>query len=563
MKKVFKVLLLLIFLFTLISCEPEDGNKPTGSKQPADTGYDGPIVNFTVFSFQNENQPPSYNKIYNWIKNNFGITFSWDIHPDDKDNRISELISSGNLPDLVEVDSERFQNAGCLIDLKPLIEQYCPNIKEHYKDAWIKMLDADDGHIYSLPNYGIISGADSGTYYNQNAFWIQKEVLKEFGYPVIKTVDEYFDLLENYKVKYPKINNEDTIPFSIYMYDWEAFNLWNPPSFLAGYPNDSVGHVVKNGNKYTFVNNYTDENAERWFKLSNGYYHRGLIDPDSFSDSHDVWTNKLKSGRILGHFTQGWEWMVDLETHHFENNMWERTYAPLPVVFDETITPWYRDQPLPNLQRGYGITTRCSQEKVLRILEFFEAMLEPENSKILEWGFEGEDYYVDNSGRPYRTNNQRNEQATSDWKAHNKATLLHGEMPKWEGSYPDGYFVSMDSQPWEYISTLASKDIDVEIFEAYNVGSYAALVDKNPPKNPGWYPLWEWQPSSGSAAESMDTIHELMLNKIPEIIKCSPSVFDQKWNEYVTEAKSISAEFDTYMQEQLDTLVQKYGGFAE
>ena len=261
------------------------------------------VVVATVYPFWNtvaisfNDGPPADNKAYKWIEDNFGVTFSWDILVGDKDQKIGVLIASGDLPDLVEVDSEKFQGAGCLRDLKPLVEKYAPNLRKHYDSAWKKMIDQDSEkdangkitkeHIYSLPNYGVYDGVPSDTYYNQNGWWIQKAVLKEFGYPVIKTIDQYFDLLEKYYKKYPTIDGMPTIPFNIITADWEAFDLWNPPNFLAGYPNDGNGHVTLQNGKYVYEDNFADANAHRWFKLANGYFQRGLIDPASFTDNRD------------------------------------------------------------------------------------------------------------------------------------------------------------------------------------------------------------------------------------------------------------------------------------
>ncbi|MBO4759051.1 MAG: hypothetical protein J5505_03235, partial [Spirochaetaceae bacterium] len=243
MKKSIIFLLLILFFIMPLSVVSADTNKN---------------LNISVFTMQKGEQPPSNNKTYKWIKKKFGVTFTWDILAGDKEEKIALLIRTQKLPDLVEVDSDKFQNAGCLRDLKPLIEAYAPNLKKHYASVWKKMIYIDsekdaDGkivkeHIYSLPKYGALDGAPSDTYFNQSAWWIQKAVLKEFGYPVIKTVDQYFDLIEAYYKKHPTIDGMQTIPFNIITADWEAFDLWNPPNYLAGYSNDGNGHVdFKNG----------------------------------------------------------------------------------------------------------------------------------------------------------------------------------------------------------------------------------------------------------------------------------------------------------------------------
>ncbi|MBP5792381.1 MAG: hypothetical protein J6W46_01900, partial [Spirochaetaceae bacterium] len=184
MKKITLVAMMAILVFALVGCK---GGK-SGKKE---------ALNISVFTIQQREQPPADNKTYKWIEEKFGVTFNWDILVGDKDQKIGLLIASGDLPDLVEVDSEKFQGAGCLRDLKPLVEKYAPNLMKHYASAWKKMIDQDSEkdangnitkeHIYSLPNFGVYDGTPSDTYYNQNGWWIQKAVLKEAGYPVIKT----------------------------------------------------------------------------------------------------------------------------------------------------------------------------------------------------------------------------------------------------------------------------------------------------------------------------------------------------------------------------------------
>ena len=190
MKKIVAGVLAVAAALTLVSCGGKSAKKG---------------LNISVFTIQQRQQPPADNRDYKWIEEKFGVTFNWDILVGDKDQKIGVLIASGDLPDLVEVDSEKFQGAGCLIDIKPLVEKYCPNIMKNYENVWKQIVyqdsekDADGNiikeHIYSLPNYGSITGKDQNTGYNQNGFWIQKRVLKEFGYPKVTTVDQYFDFL--------------------------------------------------------------------------------------------------------------------------------------------------------------------------------------------------------------------------------------------------------------------------------------------------------------------------------------------------------------------------------
>ncbi len=534
-------------------------------------------LNISVFTIQQRQQPPADNKTYKWIEEKFGVTFSWDILVGDKDQKIGVLIASGDLPDLVEVDSEKFQGAGCLIDIKPLVEKYAPNLKKHYASAWKKMLDADSEkdangniiaeHIYSLPNYGVIDGVPSDTYYNQNGWWIQKAVLKEFGYPKVQTIDEYFDLLEKYAKKHPTIDGAKTIPFSIITADWEAFNLWNPPNFLAGYPNDGNGHVTQQGKKYVYTDNFADENAKRWFKLANGYFQRGLIDPASFTDNRDQYYSKIAQGRVLGMFIQGWQFMGQYEGTLWAAGKDERTYAPLPVTFDKSIKPHYRDQSLPNLQRGYGFTVKCGEKKAIEILKFMDEMIKEENQKVLYWGFEGEDWQLDAQGRPSRTQAQRDLQKDPKYQEKQFAMLWREEAPKLEGTLKSGYTRTMDDLAWEY--ELSQKQVDIDLWKAYGVGSYAEFVDSNPPKNAGWYPMWQCNPSPENdglehdAAVAMTGFETLQRKYLPMMIMGKPEDFDKTWDEYVKQMKPLTEVYNKFMQQQLDARVKTFGGFQK
>lgn len=556
MKKIMAIAMTAILALTMFGC------KGGSAKESLD---------ISIFTIQQRQQPPADNKIYKWIEEKFGVKFAFDILVGDKDQKIGVLIASGDLPDLVEVDSPKFQEAGCLIDLKDLVEKYGPNLKKHYASAWAQMLEIDGGHIYSLPNWGVYDGRDQGTFYNQNGFWIQKEVLKEFGYPVIKTVDEYFDLIEKYAQKYPEINGMKTIPFSIITADWEAFNLWNPPAFLAGYPNDGNGHVVPNADgTYKYEDNFTDANAKRWFQLANGYFQRGLIDVGSFTDNRDQYYAKIAQGRVLGMFIQGWQFQGDTENTLRTAGMANRTYAPLPVVFDESIKPHYRDITIPNLQRGYGITTKCGEEKAIKIIKFMDAMLAEENQKVIQWGFEGEDYLIDadgsvtgTKGAPYRTVQQRTDQEDPNWVLHNKATLWFEEAPKMEGSFSDGFATVMNNQPWEFQAN--AKPEDIELWKAYNVASYAALVDQNPPANAGWYPMWQIAPVDGTPEQlALSKLETVQRKYLPMIIQGSPASFEATWAEYVAEMDKAGIKtYVEFMQKGLDNRVEKFGGLPE
>ena len=100
MKKIMLVAAAAVLALSLVGCS--GGSSAKGKKS---------AMNISVFTIQQREQPPADNKAYKWIEEKFGVTFSWDILVGDKDQKIGVLIASGDLPDLVEVDSEKFQGA--------------------------------------------------------------------------------------------------------------------------------------------------------------------------------------------------------------------------------------------------------------------------------------------------------------------------------------------------------------------------------------------------------------------------------------------------------------------
>lgn len=120
----------------------------------------------------------------------------------DVNTKIGTMIASGEYPDVMVPDTaiDKVLDAQAFIPLNDLIEQHAPNIKRVY-GPYFDAMKADDGNIYFLPFSARVGEFIPSPTIDQGAFWIQRRVLKEFGYPKIKTLDEYFDLIEKYARK--------------------------------------------------------------------------------------------------------------------------------------------------------------------------------------------------------------------------------------------------------------------------------------------------------------------------------------------------------------------------
>jgi putative aldouronate transport system substrate-binding protein len=236
-------------------------------------------VTFTYFSGQATNRERDTNDTYlgQYLEERTGVNFQLEYLTGDIDQRVGVMMASGDYPDVVDPDSklDDLIDAGAFIPLNDLIEEHAPNLKALYEDYFPQMM-REDGNIYHIP-----FGANQNEFIpnpdiNQGAFWIQRAVLREFDYPELTTLDEYFDLIAQYKEMYPERDQGSTIGFTALTYDWRWFAFTNVPNHLEGYPND--GSVQINMDTLE-ASVYADNEATKaWLRKLNKINQEGLFD---------------------------------------------------------------------------------------------------------------------------------------------------------------------------------------------------------------------------------------------------------------------------------------------
>jgi putative aldouronate transport system substrate-binding protein len=535
-----------ILALTSVSCAKKADSGAIGSRKP---------ITISVFTDAARQQPAADNKVYKYLQDKLGVTFTWDILVGEIAQKRGVMIAGGDYPDMIQINETQFIDAGALIPLEDLVEKYAPNVKSHYGAQWEK-LRSPDGHIYYLTNFGIMHNKDQSPYYGASALWVQKEVLKEAGYPKVVTMDQYFDLIIDYAKKHPTINGQKTIPFTILTYDWHAFCMWNPPNFLAGNPND--GNGVVDPKTHTYKTFFTMDSSKRWFKKLNELNAQGLIDKTSFTDNYDQYLAKIASGRVLGLHDQRWQFQ-NADDALRDSGAYNRTMAPLPIVFDETIKPHYRDVPVPNLGRGVGISVKAKDP--VRIMQFLNDFMSEEVQRTIEWGIEGTDWQYNDKKEPYRTPEQRANWDNVTWQEQNRALIVRDVFPKWEGSFNDGYPTDLVNYYPER-EALARPE-DKELWAAYGVTSNAELMDKDPPPNDIWYPTWNMpNPPDGSDAQiALQRCDQTMRKYLPKAILAAPADFEKVWAEYVAQMQANGIDkYEAYMQEQVTKRIADWSG---
>ena len=474
--------------------------------------------------------PTADNKMYKLIKDKLGVTCKWEFLVGDKSQKIGVMIAGGDYPDVTFVDSDsvgEFSSAGALLPLEDLIAKNAPNLQNHYGPYLNKLKDPSDGHFYVMANFNRIYGDFKANIWEGPAFWIQKDVLKEAGYPKVRTLDQYFEIIEKYKANHPEIDGQPTIGFEILCEGWRDFCLKNPPEHLIGHPND--GDVVVNPETNVAEFFRDKDYAKRYYKKLNEVYHKGLIDPEAFTMSYDQYQAKISSGRILGMFDQHWVFS-NAERTLITANKLERTYAPCAITYDESIKDYYYDRPVLNVNTGFGITKNCKNPE--RVIKFFDSIMTEEWQKLLGWGVKDEDYLVDENGQFYRNQQQRDNGNDNTWRLANQAYTLWYYGPKMDGTFSDGNATTPGYQPKEFYDSL--KDYDKEFFKAYGIQTYTEFFSPAP-ENRVSYPAWQIDLIDGSPANMADIkIEEVGTKLLPKAILAKPDQFDKVWDEYVT-----------------------------
>ena len=238
-RRVFAASMSAAMLLGLTACG--GGSDSTASSESSDG-----IKEFTMFIAMPGSEINDDNEIMNIIAEKTGAKLkeTWLTGQTDAE-AIGTIIAGGEYPDFINGGDAMMSlyDAGVLVPWDDYLEKY-PNLKEMYTDEEWDKFRQEDGKIYWANVFQNTYGEDRSTTHNDEAFWIQARVLEWAGYPEIKTLDQYFDLLESYcRLPTPPWQTvTKNIPYTALCEDWRYFCIENAPQFLDGYPND--GSVI-------------------------------------------------------------------------------------------------------------------------------------------------------------------------------------------------------------------------------------------------------------------------------------------------------------------------------
>lgn len=532
----------------------EQTTTAAGNEGEAKTEYsEDEIIDFTMFTAMPGDEINDGNEVQEIIAKKIGARVKelWLTGQTDAE-AIGSIIASGEYPDFINGGDAMMQlyDNDVLVPWDDYLDKY-PNLKELYTDAEWEQFRQEDGHIYWANVFTNTYGEDRSTTHNDEAFWIQAKVLAWAGYPEIETLDQYFEVLENYADANPTLEDgTKVIPYTMLCEDWRYFCIENAPEFLDGYPND--GSVIVDVENMKIVDYNTTDTAVRYFKKLNEEYNKGYIDIEFGTQTYDEYIAKLSTGAVLGMCDQWWDFAYTINDVFKQQGLDIAgcNYVPLGLTIDPGMDQqWHVYGDTLNNSSGVAITTSCKD--IDRAFQFLNDVLDQEIHDLRFWGVEGVDYLVDEDGMFYRTEEMRFQCSDSEYKASHLCEYSY--MPQWKGTSRDGKNSMMPTeQKTEFFNSLAKPLVDC--FEAYGAENYPDMVGSVVKEVGPWYPMYSY-----SNAMTTDTpggvawtkMGEVKHEWLPKVVMAAD--FDTAWADYMDAYAACKPEdFLAEMQTELE-----------
>ena len=205
---------------------------------------------------------------------------------------------------------------------------------------------------------------------------------------------------------------------------------------------------------------------------------------------------------------------------------------------------------MPNKDRGFGISISCKDPE--RMVMLFEALLSDEWQILLQWGVEGEDYYVED-GRMLMTAEQYKNRQDATWKRANAAPAIWESAPKKQGIMDNGNMWDPNNQPENYFALMS--EYDQKFLSAYGYQKPADFF--NPPCELA--PWGEaWQIDKAPIQDDYDDFLAIQDEWLPRIIMSADAdEFEENWEAFVEAITPSAMIYTEFMQEEVLKLVEQ------
>jgi putative aldouronate transport system substrate-binding protein len=329
-------------------------------------------------------------------RTNTKLDIEW-VPSGDFDTKFDLVLSSGALPDVIwapDINSPNLLKAienGAFWEAGQFLGDFSdyPNFEKYSSpNAW-RFSKVND-KIYGIPRNR--PSVDQG-------IKIRKDWLDNLGLPVPTTLEEYADALEAMVKQDPDGNGKNDTIGHVHSYGGTGIHAAIAAGFGALDPaHDDEGGMIH----YNLHPGFVD--TVKYFR---DLYSRGIL-PKEFSTMSTTQTQELfESGKAASYIRNIWRaWMFQDSIKKVEPN------AEV-IVLDLKGPKGPAVQLEPGVYGSLMLSSKLSEEKVKRILDYFEQTNTPEFFDFIFYGQEGVHYNLDDKGNKVTTDVGKVEIGTS------------------------------------------------------------------------------------------------------------------------------------------------------
>ena len=496
----------------------------------------GEVVELTFFNADGNQEDPWTDPVAQAITEKTGVKLktTYPIGGNDQSEAVALMIAEQKYPDLIfaKGSTNNLIEADALIDMSDLIEEYGPNIKKLYGDEFGKLRQsADDPAIYQLSAYAV--GGEK--YKDCGSAQIQWDVIKANDYKIPETLDEFETMIKEYIASSPKTEDGlDRIGITLSTADWHwMITLGNPAGAIADGAPDNGQWIVDENNQAMYK--FRSEKEREYFRWLCRMYNEGILDPEFATQTHEDYIAKIASGRVVGLFDKDWDYQNGEKVLKADGKL-GATYCGLPLTMDkDTKSPVLMYQ---GLTTGTGIAISSSCADPVKAIQYIDFLCSDEGQVLTHWGVEDVNYFIDESGHRFRTDEEiEASQNDKDYQKNTGVGFHNYPFP----SYGDGI-----TDPTGSTYTTTSKS---SVIGEYNEEERAAvekwgvelLVDVFPQADefevPPYPPLWALAKPT-EFDEIGNQLDEVAWSKLIECVIGSEADFDDTYDAMIAELEA-------------------------
>lgn len=304
---------------------------------------------------------------------------------DNPGEQIDLMLAYQSYPDIILVDLDdigRYRDSGCLVDISDYVNREDSNVRLMYGNM-LNRLKEPDGKLYYLSNwYGEDRDAVS-------AFQIRYDYLvslvgkerADSDEPF--TQEEFLALLRQFREKYPEIDGQESIPFTVNL-KYEYGNCFRGMYGMKLYYEEDgrLYHLIRHPRYLEMMD------------FMNTMYREGLMNKSWVVSNAQLFEQNVKSGRVFATACAYWD-VADIN-RELQSSYGEDAillgYKVLGEGIEETETTYGGRNSIG--WDAIAITDHCENlDAAMRLVEFLAG---EEGQYLIQWGIEGKHWNLEN-----------------------------------------------------------------------------------------------------------------------------------------------------------------------